>query len=592
LNICRQELEALKNELEETVRSLDNDCGLLKKKLEEAISKEDYITAGKLQVEELTKTPQLKVNRRDLESTKKSLSAIVEKSDEVLNFHPSELHELAHSIEAECRLLETKLNESLSKKDYISAGKIQKQIQGKTKNLKWIQQNIERIPEKVVLKGHNAEAFQKAKKGSQNIDIEFSKPENINGWTPLLQSCLKGEIDCVKHLILEKADIEEAHTSGTTPFYIACEKGHLNIVNELIRVSADINKSRIDGSTPLMTASEFGHFHIIHELIKSKTDINKTKKDGTASLWYACQNNNSNIVKALLDSNANTNQIIENGWTPLFRSCYNGHLEIVKQLLWAKSDIEKSLMDNTTPFYLACEFGHIDVVKELVLAKADINKAKNNGQTPLSKACQKKHFTVSQELIKEGAIINMAMEDGGTPLYFSSANGHNDIAGLLIEKKADVNRDTIFGYSPLFIACHNGHISIVQMLIDSKADINKTVKQRNPDCSKQHGLKTIDISKNGYNCCICGEMSISIGKQIFLCQKCNWGCCENCFNTTADGATPLFIACQRGYLKIVQCLVNSSADIYKAKNDGTTPLQVSENGDRLDIIAFLENVRC
>ena len=54
-----------------------------------------------------------------------------------------------------------------------------------------------------------------------------------------------------------------------------------------------------------------------------------------------------------------------------------------------------------------------------------------------------------------------------------------------------------------------------------------------------------------------------------------------------DGATPLFMACHKGHLKVVRLLIESGADKDKATNDGVTPLSVACQDGHLEVARLL-----
>jgi hypothetical protein len=55
-----------------------------------------------------------------------------------------------------------------------------------------------------------------------------------------------------------------------------------------------------------------------------------------------------------------------------------------------------------------------------------------------------------------------------------------------------------------------------------------------------------------------------------------------------DGSTPLYIAAQRGHLKIVICLVKElGAYINHAKNDGATPLMTASYHKHMEVVVWL-----
>jgi len=55
-----------------------------------------------------------------------------------------------------------------------------------------------------------------------------------------------------------------------------------------------------------------------------------------------------------------------------------------------------------------------------------------------------------------------------------------------------------------------------------------------------------------------------------------------------DGATPLYIAAQRGHLKVVQLLVQAGVEIDKATTDTrTTPLQIATHNCHVEVARLL-----
>ena len=54
-----------------------------------------------------------------------------------------------------------------------------------------------------------------------------------------------------------------------------------------------------------------------------------------------------------------------------------------------------------------------------------------------------------------------------------------------------------------------------------------------------------------------------------------------------SGQTPLFIACDLGFLEIVQCLLESKADINKANLKGDTPLFMAAQRSHLGVVRCL-----
>jgi len=55
------------------------------------------------------------------------------------------------------------------------------------------------------------------------------------------------------------------------------------------------------------------------------------------------------------------------------------------------------------------------------------------------------------------------------------------------------------------------------------------------------------------------------------------------------GWTPLHFASDKGFLSIVEYLVNQKADVNSKNNDGQTPLHFATEGGYINIVQYLTN---
>ena len=67
----------------------------------------------------------------------------------------------------------------------------------------------------------------------------------------LIDECQDGNIDAVKHMITNGANIEMTGRNGITPLFVASVKGHLEIVEVLIAHKANFLYKNSNGKTPL-----------------------------------------------------------------------------------------------------------------------------------------------------------------------------------------------------------------------------------------------------------------------------------------------------------------------------------------------------
>jgi ankyrin repeat protein len=60
---------------------------------------------------------------------------------------------------------------------------------------------------------------------------------------------------------------------------------------------------------------------------------------------------------------------------------------------------------------------------------------------------------------------------------------------------------------------------------------------------------------------------------------------------TDSGASPLYIACQKGHDKIVKILLTHGADINKSRYNGYSPLQIACHSNHIDVVVELLKVQ-
>eukprot|EP00122_Pirum_gemmata_P020857 Pgem_evm1s19469 len=199
---------------------------------------------------------------------------------------------------------------------------------------------------------------------------------------------MKGQVDCVKELILANADVNDYGKSDYGPLFLAATKDHVDCLKELIKAKADVDKvSGTPNWTPLHIAAFKGHVKCLNELINAKADINKCTIDGI---------------------------------TPLYISAQDGKLDCLKKLISVGVDINKGISkDGRTPLFVAAQNGHMLCLNELIEAEADLNKVSFRGRTPLCQAAAQGNLVCVQNLIEAGADPSIKDDEGNTALMLA-----------------------------------------------------------------------------------------------------------------------------------------------------------------------------
>ena len=97
-----------------------------------------------------------------------------------------------------------------------------------------------------------------------NLEVNFqteinkSKQAKCDGFSFLHKATMEGNLELVKYLISEGANIESKDNDNFTPLHFAALEGHLNIVEYLLSEGANIECKTFQNGTPLHIASYHG----------------------------------------------------------------------------------------------------------------------------------------------------------------------------------------------------------------------------------------------------------------------------------------------------------------------------------------------
>ena len=129
-----------------------------------------------------------------------------------------------------------------------------------------------------------------------------------DGFTALTFAAMDGNVDLVKALIAEKADVDRAGTDGTTALMFASANDDLaEVVKVLIESGADVELGAVaENETALMLAAEYGQTEAVRLLISAGASMERASTMGHTALILAIANNRSDVVDVLVQSGART----------------------------------------------------------------------------------------------------------------------------------------------------------------------------------------------------------------------------------------------------------------------------------------------
>ena len=276
--------------------------------------------------------------------------------------------------------------------------------------------------------------------------------KNAEGRTPLHIACVYGNLDRVKLLILQGAEMNVKDIYFDTPLSLAIVNNHTSIVSALVReFGCDPN----DGVS-LHTACKHGDPSMVKTLIECSASVDDKDVGGKTPLSLAVLDNQTSIVSALVSEFG----CDPNDGVSLHTACKHGDLSIVKTLIECGANVNEKDVGGNTPLSLAVLHGHDSIVSALV---SEFGCDPNDGAF-IHTACEHGNLSMVKTLIECGANVNEKDVGGNTPL---SLHGHDSIVSALVSK---------FGCDPndgvsLHTACKHGNLSMVNTLIECGASV-------------------------------------------------------------------------------------------------------------------------
>ncbi|XP_076671943.1 myosin binding subunit isoform X7 [Andrena cerasifolii] len=198
-------------------------------------------------------------------------------------------------------------------------------------------------------------------------------------------------------------------------------------------------------------------------------------------------------------------------------------------------------------------------------------------------------------LLQKGADINTGNVDGLTALHQACINDDLDMVEFLVEKGADINRGDNEGWTPLHATASCGFISIAKYLIekgcnlaavnnDGELALDITESDEMEDMLQQH------INEAGIDC----DQARGEEERSMLNDARAWrsGAAGKDSTHPKSGATALHVAAAKGYIKVMNILLQARCDINAQDFDGWTPLHAAAHWGQLEASELLVENFC
>lgn len=294
-----------------------------------------------------------------------------------------------------------------------------------------------------------------------------------NGDNALHLAVRSGEAQVVRHLILNKADVNAEDGRGYAPLNLAAERAEEVIAGMLLASGANpehpVPKIR---ETPLITAAHKGCEKLVLRLITRRVDLNAADCNGVTAAMRAAGGGHAECLDILTRAGADLERVSKAGST--------AHDFASRALAQSCLRVMNGIGDMQVMLLNACQDGIFNAVRAALDAGADINKPDEQGRMALHLAARGGKTDVIEFLLEQKPELNVHDGAGNTPLGNALAAKNYRVAKMLVEAGADPDQPSgINSQTPLMLACAWGDDRAVDMLLDARATLDLQDAQGN-----------------------------------------------------------------------------------------------------------------
>ncbi|CAF3996688.1 unnamed protein product [Rotaria sordida] len=222
--------------------------------------------------------------------------------------------------------------------------------------------------------------------------------------------------------------------------------------------------------------------------------------------------------------------------------------------------------------------------------EVDVNKASLLGITPLLLVAEVGWLDILNILLQRGALVDAAPFGklaeynkiaGLTPLISATKYNHPECVKCLLAHHANPNHQNHSGISALMLAAEQGYFECVKLLIQAEAYLELAPS----------GLVALRLNLYGQTPLFCAAKG---GRTDIV--KCLLVCGANPRVQTNNGVSALWISSQKGFLEVVELLLNAGAETHvapfgyradKLTITGWTPLYAAMKSQKFDVVKLL-----
>jgi len=275
----------------------------------------------------------------------------------------------------------------------------------------------------------------------------------------------------------------------------------------------------------------------------------------------------------LLKQRASLEAKDESGATPLHIAATHGKMSALGWLLRCRADLVSADDKGYDALSWACLKGHQSAVGLLLQNRADPEgNETGNAKTPLVLTAERGHLDCLQELLRGRAHLERTSKDGSTPLMCAAHQAETEVVAFLLGKQATVNVADQEGWTALLYAMNaslppgGGEQAEKKVIIDgvfSRVSMAELLLLHGANANVQtaDGLTPLIVA-------CAQDRQLAIKKLLEFRAQVNM--------TSARGQSPLLMAAANNLPEVCRALIGAKADVNHVNEKKISPLQVAE----------------
>jgi len=246
----------------------------------------------------------------------------------------------------------------------------------------------------------------------------------------------------------EKEEFEEQLRQGST-IHEACEDGDVDRVKELILQVAEL-KEKVDerGWSPIHISAAFGHLDLVKWFSVTGVSLTKETPTGYTAIHLAALNGHVNCIMILAAMGCPISSRTVDNSTPLHLAAMSGHIECVKWLLSNRAKLDVTDSNGRTPYDLAEEYQHAECIQLLKVMKKELTR-KDSVMSLLRDPSALRKLSIDQGNHNRSAVGGYRNADSGVggesneeEEWISDAEDTSDVIGRGGDERPPVARRT------------------------------------------------------------------------------------------------------------------------------------------------------